>query len=63
MPSTEVGHGDEGLVGTVTTGFGLGGLQKAVESLQDTVGNLALEPAEHAAPVIHEAVGDLDEGW
>ena len=46
----------------VASGFRLGGLQKAVESLQDAVGNVALEPAEHAIPMIHEGVGDLDHG-
>jgi len=49
-------------MGAIATGFGLGGLKEAIEALQDAVGDLALEPAEHAIPMIHDGVGDLDQG-
>lgn len=47
-------------MGTVTTGFRLGGLEEAVEPLQDAVCDLAFEPTQDAVPVIHDRVGYLD---
>ena len=47
-------------VRAVTPSLGLGGLDEAVEALQNAIGDLALEPAEHPVPVIHDGVGDLD---
>ena len=44
----------------IASGFGLGGLNEAIEAFQNPVGDLALEPAKHAIPMIHDGVGDLD---
>ena len=44
----------------IAPGFGLGGLDEAVEAFENAVGDLAFEPSEHAVPVIHDGVGDLD---
>ena len=49
-------------MGAITTGFRLGGLEEAVEAFQDTVGDLAFESAEHASPMVHEVIDDLDQG-
>jgi len=40
--------------------LGPGGLDEAVEAFRNPVGDLALEPAQHAIPVIHDGVGNLD---
>lgn len=44
-----------------STGFGLSRLEKAVDALQGAVGNLALKPAQHSAPIVHEGVGDFEQ--
>ena len=62
LAQDQVGHVDEVLVGTIAAGLGLGGLDEAVEAFENPVGDLALESAEHAFPVIHDGVGDLDQG-
>ena len=45
----------------IALSLGLGGLDEAVEAFENAVVDLALEPAEHAVPVIHDGVGDLDD--
>ena len=49
-------------MGAITTGLRLGGLEEAVEAFQDTVGDRSLEPAEHAIPMVHEGIDDIDQG-
>ena len=44
----------------VTPGFRLGGLDEAVEAFQNPVGDLALEPAEHTIPMVHDGVDVMD---
>ena len=45
----------------IASGFGLGGLDEAIEAFQNRVGDLAFEPAGHTAPMVHEGVGALDQ--
>ncbi len=53
----EVGHVDEVFVGAIVPGLGLGKPRKAVESLQDATGILALEPTQYSIPMIHQSGG------
>ena len=45
----EVGDGLEGTDRAVAAGLGLGGLDEGVDALDETVGNMAVEPGEDAA--------------
>ena len=59
----EVGDGDQMLDGSVTAGFGLGGLDQRVGCLDAAVGELGVEGVEDAGPVILEGRGDLFDGF
>ena len=52
----QVGHVDEVFVGAVTPSLGLGGLDEAVEAFENAVVDLALEPAEHAIPMVQDGI-------
>ncbi len=60
LTQEQVGHVDEVLVGAVTPGFGLGGLDEAVEAFENAVADVAIKPAEDAIPMVHDSVGHLD---
>jgi hypothetical protein len=58
----EVGHVDKVPVRAVAARLGPGGLEQAIEPLQDAVADVAVEPAQDALPMVHDGVGHLDHG-
>ena len=44
----------------IFTRLGFGGLDEAVQAFENTVGDLAFEPAEPAVPMVHAGVGEGD---
>ncbi len=56
----EVGHVDKVPVRAVAARLGPGGLEQAIESLQDAVADMTIEPAQDPIPMIHDGVGHLD---
>ena len=48
--------------GAVSTSLALGGLDEPVGAFENAVGDLALEPTEHAIPMTFDGLRDLDDG-
>src|SRR5205807_9644463 len=60
--SDEVNDGGEVPVGTIASGFGLGGLDEAVDAFEDAVVDVGGEPAKNSSLMAADGFGDLDDG-
>ena len=60
--SDEVDDGGKGAVGSIAAGFGLGGLDKAVDAFEDSVVDTGGEPAEDAILMAADGFREIDDG-
>ena len=58
----QVDHRDEVAVGAIATRSAFGSLDQRVEALEQSVGDAAVVPADHALPVVFEHARELLEG-
>src|ERR1700687_1098953 len=61
LAGNEIGDGDEVLGRAVAACSALRCLNRAAEGLEDPVGDLAREPAQHAVPVLLDGAAELDD--